>query len=86
MHKFYLGCLVPGCIHLGLWAILLTYAIVLGSRADFDPDAGNGIVALLWWFLALNLVVVPLAEAITYFTRSAGDFERINLVGKRPWF
>lgn len=82
IHKFYLGRILPGCIQLGLWVFLIILAVAFGSEPEAPANDADGIIGLL----GLLLLLLPFAEAITYLTRRPGDFERINLAGKRNWF
>lgn len=82
LHKFYLGRILPGCTYLALWII----AIIIFSVLDASPDAPVNALGYVGIAIILATQIVPFAESITYFSRSIQDFERINLIGKRPWF
>lgn len=81
-HKFFLGRTVQGCIYLGLFIMTFVIAGAFGSEPEAPANDADGVVGLLILFLS----GMALAEAITFFTRSVEDFERINIRGKRPWF
>lgn len=81
-HKFFLGRTTQGCIYLGIFIMTFVIAGTFGSEPEAPANDADGVVGLL----ILLLSGMALAEAITYFTRSVEDFERINLRGKRPWF
>ena len=81
-HKFFLGRTIQGCIYLGIFIMTFVIAGAFGSKPEAQANDADGVVGLLM----LLLSGMALAEAITYFTRSVEDFERINIRGKRPWF
>jgi len=80
-HKFFLGRTLQGCIYLGLFIVMFVIALS-GSEPPAPTNDADTAVGLILFFIS----GMALAEAITYFTRSIEDFERINIRGKRPWF
>ena len=81
-HKFFLGRTLQGCIYLGLFIIFCVVLGAYGSEPEAAANDADTAVGLLFFLIS----GMALAEAITYFTRSIEDFERINIRGKRPWF
>ena len=81
-HKFFLGRTIQGCIYLGIFIMMFVMAGAFGSELEAPANDADTAVGLLFFLIS----GMALAEAITYFTRSIEDFERINIRGKRPWF
>lgn len=59
---------------------------VIAEAFGSEPEAPANDADVVVFLLILFISGMALAEAITYFTRSIEDFERINIKGKRPWF
>ena len=90
VHKFYLGNIVPGIIHLavtGVGIFLFIVAAILSAVFYFGFGAIiGGLFGLLGWLAIMASGVVGLVEGIMYLTKSDQEFEARYVAQKRPWF